>query len=71
VEDLLHGAQVGGMRELHRTGIRKAIHVMMSMLGNDDFSDRVIEVVRVVACYAVLFGFIPPDNDRAVLLLGV
>src|SRR5882724_8351605 len=69
-EDFLHGAQIRRMGEVERAGIGNAIHVLASALRNYDLANGVVEVVRVVARDAVLFGFVKPDNDYAVLFVG-
>src|SRR6476661_6189331 len=60
MEDFLHGAQVGGMRVIRRTGIRKAVHILVCARRDENLADGVTKVVRVVTCNAVLFGFVPP-----------
>src|SRR6266478_5293075 len=71
VENVLHGPNIGGMRERDRAGVRKSVDVWVRALGDDDLADGVIEVVRIVACDAIPFGFIPPENNDAVVLVGV
>ena len=69
-EDFLHRAQIGGMRVVHGAGVGKAVDVLVSARRDDDLADGVIEVVGIVAD-GVLFGLIEPDDDRAVVLVGV
>ena len=71
VEDFLHGTEIGRMREIQRARVRKAVHIPMRARGDDNLADRVIEVVAVVARNAVTFRFIPPQDDRAVVFVGV
>jgi len=52
-EDVLHGANIGGVREGDRTGVGEAVHVGVRAIGDDDFADGVIEVVGVVTCDAI------------------
>jgi len=68
VENILHAAQVGGMCEVQRAGKGLAA-TLASILGDDYFANDVIEVIGVVARDAVLFGFIEPDDDHAVVLV--
>src|SRR5579862_7741931 len=59
------------MRVIHGARIRKSVHVGVGVRGYYDLGDGVIKIVGVVAGDAVGFGFIPPQNDRAVVLVGV
>lgn len=70
VEDFLHGTQVGGMRKVDRAGVRKAVLVVTSEVGDDNLPDRVVEVVPVIP-YRVAFGFVPPEDDHTAVLVGV
>ncbi len=70
VEDFLHGAQIGRVREEHVTGKRRAAHIRVSIGRNDDFTKGVGQVVRVVAGDAVGLGLVPPDDDCAVVPVG-
>src|SRR5690348_12255944 len=70
-EDLLHGTEIGGMREEDRTRVRNSIHVLVSVLGDDDFPNRMGEVIRIITRNAVFFGFVPPNDDCAIFLVGV
>src|SRR5258708_40187296 len=66
-EDVLHGANIGGVRERDRACVRKAVHVWVRAIGDDDFAHGVIEVVGVDVRGAVTFGFVPPEDDDAVV----
>ena len=70
VKDILHAAQVGGMREVDRAG-KGLTATLAGVLRDDYLTDGVIEVVGVVASDAVLFGFVEPDHDYAVVLVGL
>src|SRR5258705_8407333 len=52
VENVLHGANIGGVRERDRAGIRKSVDVGVRAVGDDNLADGVIEVVWVIACDA-------------------
>src|SRR5258708_39916838 len=71
VENVLHGANIGGVRERDRAGIRKSVDVGVRAVGDDNLADGVIEVVWVIACDAIPFGFIPPEDIDAVVLFSV
>ena len=58
------------MRVEDGAGVGKAVDVLVSARRDDDLGDGVIEVVGIVAD-GVLFGLIEPDDDRAVVLVGV
>ena len=49
VEDFLHGAQIGRVSEEHVAGKGRAAHVGVSVGRNDDLTNGVGQVVRVVA----------------------
>jgi hypothetical protein len=70
VENILHGAQVGGMREVDRAG-KWLTATLAGILRDDYFTDGVIEVIGVVARNAILFGFVEPDDYYAVVLVGL
>ena len=71
MEDFLHGAQIGRVSEEDVAGKRNATLIRVSVGRNDDLANRVGQVIRVVASDAVLLGLVPPDNDRAVVLVGL
>src|ERR1700722_15314995 len=55
------------------TGVRKAVHVLVSAVGDDDLGYRVIKIVLgySIARGAVGLGFVPPKNDHSMILVGV
>src|SRR5215472_6456497 len=59
------------MGEKHVACKGNATLVGMSIGRNDDFTNRVGQVVRVVAGDAVPLGLVPPDDDRAMVLVGL
>src|SRR5215472_7544797 len=71
VEDFLHGAQIGGVSEEDIAGKGNAALIGMSIGRNDDLTKRMGQVVRVVAGVAVPLGLVPPDDDRAMVLVGL
>lgn len=70
VEDFLHRTQIGGMGIVDRAGVGKAVLVLMSKWRDDDLTDRVVEVVRVVAGLAVGFAFVPLEDDHVSVLVS-
>jgi len=69
MEDLLHGPQIGGVREKYRTRERNSIFVMVSVGRNHNLADCVVEIVGVVVDL-ILFGLIKPDDDCAMVRVG-
>src|SRR5262249_45488289 len=67
VEDFLHGAQIGRVSEKDIACKGKATLVGMSLGRNDDLTNRVRQVVRVIAWDTVPLRFVPPDDDRAMV----
>src|SRR5215472_15321520 len=70
VKDIFHAAQVGGMDEVDRAG-KELTGTLAGVLGDHCLTNVVIEVVWVVACDAILFGFVEPDDYSAVVLVGL
>src|SRR6476469_4369587 len=59
------------MREVKRAGIRNAVHVLMRARRDYDFANGLGEIVWVVTGDAILFGFVKPNNDGAVVFIGL
>src|SRR5215469_15315873 len=59
------------MGEKHVARKGTAALVGMSIGRNDDLTNRMVQVVPVVAGDAVPLGFVPPDDDRTVVLVGL
>ena len=71
VENFLHGAQIGRMSEEDVAGKGTAAHVGVRVGRDDDFADGVGQVIRVVARNTIPLGFVPPDDDGAMVLVGL
>src|SRR5215472_11353373 len=58
------------MGEKHVARKGTAALVWMSIGRNDDLTNRMGQVVRVVAGVAVPLGLVPPDDDRPMIVVG-
>src|SRR4029077_13232604 len=70
VENILPGAQIGRVGVVDGTGVGLVVHIGVGAIGDDDFADGVAEVVGIVAGDAVLFGFVKPNDDDAMVFVG-
>src|SRR5262249_38290518 len=71
MEDFLHRAQIRRMSVIERTRIRNTIYIRVSNLRDNDLANRMIEVIAIIARDAVGFRFVPPNDNHAVVLVGV